>query len=78
MNHSDLASIENLSNSATCRTILNMNISKDEQAKSKSIVTLCEFADRGALVFTNSTEKNAFFTLLAIALHEELNVGGEA
>jgi len=78
MNHSDLANIEDLSNSATFRAILNMNIPKDDQAKSQSIITLCEFTDRGALVFTNDTEKNAFFTLLAIALHEELNIEGEA
>jgi len=78
MNHSDLASIENLFNSATFSTIIGMSIPKDEQAKSESIITLCEFVDCGALVFTDGAEKKAFFTLLAIALHEELNVGGEA
>ncbi len=74
----DIPNIESLSDSATFRAILSMSIPNDEQLKSQLIINLCEFMDSGALLFPNDTVKRAFLTLLAMALHDELNIGGEA
>ncbi|SHE19258.1 hypothetical protein [methanotrophic endosymbiont of Bathymodiolus puteoserpentis (Logatchev)] len=79
-NKTDTEELNTLLNSATFRTIQGMSeqIPKDDkQLKAESIMTLCDFADSGALVFPNDLVKNAFFTLLAMALDDEIKSGGE-